>query len=84
MTRLGVFVLWMLHFLPLRAQAAIGNGIGRLLYPLAAERRNVGAVNLRLCFPDMSEAEREQPSGHKSAAVDMDRLPGDVTGIRAA
>jgi len=60
LTRLGVFVLWILHFLPLRAQVAIGNGIGRLLYPLAAERRNVGAVNLRLCFPDVSEAARER------------------------
>jgi len=58
--RLGVFVLWILHFLPLRALVAIGNGIGRLLYPLAAERRNVGAINLRLCFPDMSDAAREQ------------------------
>ena len=60
LARLGVFVLWTLHFLPLRALVAIGNGIGRLFYPFAAERRNVGAINLRLCFPDMNDAARER------------------------
>ena len=56
--RLSVFVLWLLHFLPLGMLAALGNGIGSLLYYLAAERRHVGEVNLKLCFPQMSEAAR--------------------------
>jgi KDO2-lipid IV(A) lauroyltransferase len=36
----------------------IGNTFGFLLYLLATERRRVAAINLRLCFPDMSDAQR--------------------------
>lgn len=60
MARLGVFILWLLHFLPLGVLAAIGNGTGALLYLLAAERRKVGRINLTLCFPEWSEAERNR------------------------
>jgi len=56
--RLGVFLLWLLHFLPFRVLVAIGNGLGLLLHALAKERRHVATVNLRLCFPDMSDARR--------------------------
>jgi KDO2-lipid IV(A) lauroyltransferase len=58
MVRLGVFLLWLLHFLPFRMLAWMGNALGLLLYFLAAERRNVGNINLRLCFPAMGDAER--------------------------
>ena len=58
MTRLGVFLLWLLHPLPLPLLAWFGNATGILLYLLAAERRRVATINLRLCFPEMSEAER--------------------------
>jgi Kdo2-lipid IVA lauroyltransferase/acyltransferase len=60
LVRIGVFVFWLIHFLPFRFIVAIGNGLGILLYPLAAERRRVGMINLKLCFPDMSEEDREQ------------------------
>ncbi|MFA6969931.1 MAG: lipid A biosynthesis acyltransferase [Gallionella sp.] len=59
LVRFGVFILWLIHFLPLRITAAIGSGIGSLLYLLAAERRHVGEINLRLCFPGMSEQARK-------------------------
>ena len=59
LVRLGVFIFWLIHFLPFRVIVAIGNGLGILLYPLASERRRVGMINLRLCFPDMSEVERK-------------------------
>jgi len=58
MIRLGIFLLWLLHFLPLSLLATLGNGLGELLYLVAKERRNVATINLRLCFPDMGEAER--------------------------
>ena len=58
--RSGVFILWLIHFLPLRIIAAIGNGVGALLYLLAGERRKVGAINLKLCFPEMSEQARDK------------------------
>jgi KDO2-lipid IV(A) lauroyltransferase len=60
LARLGVFILWLTHFLPFRIIVAIGNGLGTVLYPLAAERRKVGNTNLKLCFPDMSEAARDK------------------------
>jgi len=60
LARLGVFILWLIHFLPFRAIVAIGNGLGILLYLLAAERRRIGMINLRLCFPGMSDEERQR------------------------
>lgn len=58
MKRLATFLLWSLHFLPLPVLALLGNAVGLLLYVFAEERRNVAAINLRLCFPAMGEAER--------------------------
>jgi KDO2-lipid IV(A) lauroyltransferase len=58
--RFGVFVMWLLHLLPFRLLVALGNGLGAVLYFVARERRNVGDINLRLCFPNMSEAERKK------------------------
>lgn len=52
--------MWLLHFLPLPILAWFGNGLGLLLYALAAERRKVATINLRLCFPEMDEAKRAQ------------------------
>jgi len=59
LARFGVFILWLIHFLPFRVIAVIGNALGMLIYLLAGERRRVGAINLKLCFPDMSETERK-------------------------
>ncbi|MBK9161061.1 MAG: lipid A biosynthesis acyltransferase [Nitrosomonadales bacterium] len=59
MARLAVFLLWLLHFLPLQVLARIGEGAGMLLYALGRERRRVVDINLRLCFPEMDETQRE-------------------------
>jgi len=53
---LVVGLLWLLHFLPMRWIAAMGAGVGALLYRFG--RGHVTRVNLGLCFPQMSEAER--------------------------
>ncbi|MGC2457872.1 MAG: lipid A biosynthesis acyltransferase [Gallionellaceae bacterium] len=58
MTRLGVFFLWLVHFLPFRVLAWSGNMLGLLLHLIARERRMVASTNLRLCFPEMSEPAR--------------------------
>ena len=60
LVRCGVFVFWLIHFLPFRIIVAMGNATGFLLYYLAAERRRVGDINLKLCFPDMNDAARKQ------------------------
>jgi len=59
LTRLFVFTMWLLHWLPLPILAAIGRGLGRLLYWVAAARRRIVRTNLRLCFPELDEAGRE-------------------------
>jgi KDO2-lipid IV(A) lauroyltransferase len=51
---LGVGVLWLLHWLPLSLQAALGNALGWLLALLPGSRRRIVATNLALCFPDAS------------------------------
>ncbi|MDP1594382.1 MAG: lipid A biosynthesis acyltransferase [Gallionella sp.] len=60
LVRLGVFILWLIHWLPFRLIVAIGKGVGMLLFLLAAERRRVGEINLKLCFPDMSDQARKK------------------------
>ncbi len=57
-TRIGLVVIWLLHFLPLGVLALLGQGLGTLLYAVAGERRRVVLLNLKLCFPELSEAER--------------------------
>jgi Kdo2-lipid IVA lauroyltransferase/acyltransferase len=60
MSRLAIFVLWLLHFLPLRLLAPLGQGLGMLAYLAIAKRRHIARTNLRLCFPALSESERER------------------------
>ncbi len=60
MTRIGIAIIWLLHFLPLWILAPLGRGTGWLLYLLARERRHVALTNLRLCFPQHSENERRR------------------------
>lgn len=59
LTYILVGFLWLLHWLPLPILRALGSGLGRLLYAVGRERRKVALTNLRLCFPDKTEAERE-------------------------
>jgi KDO2-lipid IV(A) lauroyltransferase len=53
-------LLWLLHWLPLPVQAALGRGVGRLGWHLVKSRRRVALRNLELCFPEWSVAERER------------------------
>jgi KDO2-lipid IV(A) lauroyltransferase len=55
-TQLGLLVLWLVHFLPLRWIGALGSALGALLYRFG--RGRVTRINLALCFPEKSERER--------------------------
>jgi len=57
-TRLVPGFLWLLSWLPLAVQAAIGRGLGRLLWVLAGSRRKVALRNLELTMPDKTPEER--------------------------
>jgi Kdo2-lipid IVA lauroyltransferase/acyltransferase len=58
-----VFVWLFVHLvglLPRRAARAVGSAIGGIAFYGLGRLRRVGVVNLRLAFPEMSEAEREK------------------------
>ncbi len=44
--------------LPLRVSRLLGASLGLLIYTFNAKRRHIARVNLKLCFPDKSGAER--------------------------
>lgn len=58
-TWFGLGLLWMLTKLPYRWQLALGRWLGRLLYRALPRRRHIARTNLRLCFPTLSDTERE-------------------------
>lgn len=58
LTWLGIFSLRLICVLPMPIQYQLGRLLGRLLYKLVKKRRHVVQVNLAICFPDKSEAER--------------------------
>ncbi|MEO7760273.1 MAG: lipid A biosynthesis acyltransferase [Casimicrobiaceae bacterium] len=58
LTRFALGLIWLVHGLPFRAIARIGRAIGWLGYWLAVPRRKVVLVNLRLCFPELTEKAR--------------------------
>ena len=60
MVRLGLALIWILHFLPTALLARLGGGLGALLYAVARSRRNVVLTNMRLCFPELDEPKRRQ------------------------
>src|SRR5438093_6367942 len=60
MSRVVLALMWLVHWLPLRVIAWIGNAVGVLLYWLIPERRRVTRINLEKCFPQMAPAERER------------------------
>lgn len=56
---LGLGLMCLLGWLPWVMQKAIGAGIGALAYRLVPSRVNDTRVNLALCFPALTDAERE-------------------------
>jgi KDO2-lipid IV(A) lauroyltransferase len=59
LSRLLVGLLWLLHFLPLTVLARCGSGLGSAFFRLGRRRRHIVLVNLRLCFPELDEAQRQ-------------------------
>ncbi len=45
---------------PLPVVRALGAGLGAVLWLLAARRRHIASVNLRLCFPEWSHTQRRR------------------------
>jgi KDO2-lipid IV(A) lauroyltransferase len=59
LARLLLALVWLLHGLPLGAQAALGVALGRLMHALAHSRRRVALRNVALCLPELAPAARQ-------------------------
>ncbi|MDI1302399.1 MAG: LpxL/LpxP family Kdo(2)-lipid IV(A) lauroyl/palmitoleoyl acyltransferase [bacterium] len=55
----GIALIWLLAQLPWWLQRRLGAGLGRLSYKFLGQRVDDTRINLRLCFPEKSETERE-------------------------
>lgn len=60
LTRIGLALFWLAGQLPWSLLLALGRGVGRASWWLAPSRRHVALTNLKLCFPELSEQERER------------------------
>ncbi len=58
--RLTIGLLKFFAILPYGLVARIGNALGALLYQLPTQRKYIVHRNIDLCFPDWSEAQRQQ------------------------
>ena len=60
MARVVLGLLWLLHWLPLPALAALGRGLGDLLWQVGKKRRRIAIRNLELCLPELRDEARER------------------------
>lgn len=78
LTRIFLAGLWCFHWLPLPVQAFFGWMLGHLLYLAVIPRRRVLLTNLRLCFPEKSDAERRDLARRVCVAVARSMLERGV------
>jgi KDO2-lipid IV(A) lauroyltransferase len=57
---LGLGCLWLLNLLPYVVKIRFGKKLGRMLYYVLRRRRHIASTNLKLCFPELSEAEHQR------------------------
>ena len=56
--KLVLGLMWLLHWLPLPVLGRFGKFTGSLLFIVLRARREITLTNLRLCMPELTEAER--------------------------
>ena len=56
--KLVLGLMWLLHWLPLPVLGRFGKFTGSLLFIALRARREITLTNLRLCMPELTEAER--------------------------
>lgn len=57
---LGLAVFWLITQLPYVVLLGLGRALGALMLRTVARRRHIVQRNLELCFPELSEQERQQ------------------------
>jgi len=60
LTWIGVLFLYVISWLPQKLQLGLGKLLGRLVHKFMKRRRHIAEVNIKLCFPDMSEVEQKK------------------------
>lgn len=70
-TWFGLGALRIVCWLPHKAVLALGRVIGRIAFRIAADRRLIVKRNLHLCFPEMSDAERDALARRHFEALGM-------------
>lgn len=65
----GLGLLWLITRLPYRAQIKVGAGLGRLLYLLPSKLKKITQINIDLCYPTLTPAERKQMVKKSFASV---------------
>ena len=58
----GVALAWLLAQLPWRGVLALGRGLGHLSWYMTPQRRHIVETNIRLCFPELDEAQQRRLS----------------------
>lgn len=66
---LGLTILWLLVQLPYKWLRKMGAGFGYIVYYLASSRRRIVERNLELCFPEMTNEQRQQITKKNFAAM---------------
>jgi KDO2-lipid IV(A) lauroyltransferase len=59
-TWIGLGLLRLSCLLPLNWQIGLGKSLGRIAHRISAERRAITRRNIELCFPELSEAQRNK------------------------
>jgi len=59
-TWIGLGLLRLSCLLPLKWQIGVGKSVGRLAHRIGAERRAITRRNIELCFPELTEAQRNK------------------------
>ena len=57
---IGFGLIWLLIHLPVSWLLALSKLLGKLLYHAAKRRRRIAEINIKLCFPDWDESQRQQ------------------------
>jgi KDO2-lipid IV(A) lauroyltransferase len=70
-TWLGLGALWLVTQLPYRVQLTLGRWLGILSYYVLRYRRHIAEVNLRLCFPELTDKARKKLLKENFASVGM-------------
>ena len=57
---MGLGLMWLTAHLPYRLQMGLGSLLGWFMYRFLPERRVYASINLKLCFPEFSDTQRQQ------------------------